>query len=160
MSWSRRNILSWVFLTTLLLALQFASIRHAVAQDSLIPSPRSVIYPGDVIRDDMLADISADADDASGAVALSRSALIGKMARRTLLPGRAVPLSAVDNPRVVANGGEVRLIYIDGGLTIVTTGAALQDGGVGDRIKVRNADSGLTVSGQVQPDGTVQVSGG
>ena len=27
------------------------------------------------------------------------------------------------------------MLYIDGGLTIVTTGAALQDGGVGDTSK-------------------------
>ena len=31
------------------------------------------------------------------------------------------------------------MVYIDGGLQIVTTGAALQDGGVGDTIKVRNS---------------------
>ena len=37
---------------------------------------------------------------------------------------------------------------------------ALQDGAVGDVIKVRNSDSGVTVSGAVQPDGTVRVSGG
>ena len=61
---------------------------------------------------------------------------------------------------VVANGAEVRLVYVDGGLVIVTTGAALQDGGVGEVIKIRNSDSGVTVSGQVQADGTVQVSGG
>ena len=30
----------------------------------------------------------------------------------------------------------------------------------GDVIKVRNSDSGVTVSGAVQPDGTVRVSGG
>ena len=46
------------------------------------------------------------------------------------------------------------------GLTIVTTGAALQDGEAGEVISVRNSDSGVTVSGAVQPDGTVRVSGG
>jgi len=133
---------------------------RAGAQEGVIPSPRSVIYPGDVIRDEMLADIPAEADDAGAGFALSRSELIGKISRRTLLPGHAIPLRAVDNPRVVANGAEVRLVYVDGGLVIVTTGAALQDGGVGEVIKIRNSDSGVTVSGQVQADGTVQVSGG
>jgi len=36
----------------------------------------------------------------------------------------------------------------------------LQDGSIGDIVKVRNSDSGVTVSGAVQPDGTVSVSGG
>ena len=70
------------------------------------------------------------------------------------------PPAAVDNPRLVVNGAEVKLIYIDGGLTIVTVGSALQDGAAGDIVKVRNDDSGVTVSGVVQPDGTVRVSGG
>jgi flagella basal body P-ring formation protein FlgA len=160
MPWGWWNILNWAFAGTTLLALGLASPTHAGAQASLIPSPRSVIYPGDVIRDEMLADIPAEEGDAVAGVALSRSELIGKISRRTLLPGRAVPLRAVDNPRVVANGAEVRMVYVDGGLTIVTAGAALQDGGVGEVIKIRNSDSGVTVSGRVQPDGTVQVSGG
>ena len=52
------------------------------------------------------------------------------------------------------------MVYIDGGLQIVTTGAALQDGAVGDFIKLRNVDSGVTVIRPVQADGTVLVSGG
>jgi flagella basal body P-ring formation protein FlgA len=82
------------------------------------------------------------------------------MARRTLLPGHAIPLRAIDNPRLVRSGGEVQLVFIEGGLTIVTTGAALQDGAIGDVVKIRNDDSGVTVSGAVQPDGTVRVNGG
>jgi flagellar basal body P-ring formation protein FlgA len=42
----------------------------------------------------------------------------------------------------------------------MTTGSALQDGSIGDIVRVRNDDSGVTVSGAVQPDGSVQVSGG
>jgi len=60
----------------------------------------------------------------------------------------------------VRNGAAVRIEYRDGALTIAVAGEALQDGGVGDFVKLRNADSGVTVSGQVQADGTVQVSGG
>jgi flagella basal body P-ring formation protein FlgA len=37
---------------------------------------------------------------------------------------------------------------------------ALQDGAAGDSVKVRNDDSGVTVTGVVQPDGAVRVSGG
>ncbi len=57
------------------------------------------------------------------------------------------PLSGVSNRKVVANGAEVKLVYSEGGLVITTTGAALQDGSIGDVVKVRNSDSGVTVSG-------------
>jgi flagella basal body P-ring formation protein FlgA len=137
----------------------------ATAQDSATtnlapPTPSVVIYPGDIIHDEMLADLPADAARGVGPFAETRSAVIGKMARRTLLPGGAIPLAAVDLPRLVVNGGQVTLVYIDGGLTISAIGLALQDGAVGDFVKVRNDDSGVTVTGVVQPDGAVRVSGG
>ena len=132
----------------------------AAAQEAFAPTPRVVIYPGDVIRDDMLADISGDARDGSGPFVEQRSLIVGKVARLTLLPGHAIPFSGVSNRKVVANGAEVKLVYSEGGLVITTSGAALQDGSIGDVVKVRNSDSGVTVSGAVQPDGSVSVSGG
>lgn len=140
--------------------LWLGTIEGAFPQASVAPSPKMVIYPGDVIAEDMLADASLDSAGVGGPFALSRSQVIGKMARLTLLPGRPIPLRAVDNPRAVRNGAEVKLLYVDGGLTIVTTGSAMQDGAVGEVIRIRNVDSGVTVSGQVQADGTVRVNGG
>ena len=139
----------------------FTPTAAALAQAAMTPVPRTVIYPGEVILDDMLVDAPDDRIDArADSAARTRSLLVGKMARRTLLPGRAIPLAAVDNPRLVVIGTEVRLIYVEGGLRIVTSGAALQDGALGDNVKVRNSDSGVTVSGSVQPDGTVRRGGG
>jgi flagellar basal body P-ring formation protein FlgA len=132
----------------------------AAAQEARIPTPRVVIYPGDVIRDDMLADAADAARDGSGPFVEQRALIVGKAARLTLLPGHAIPFTSVSNRKLVTNGAEVRLIYADGDLLIMTTGAALQDGSIGDIVKVRNDDSGVTVSGAVQPDGSVKVSGG
>ena len=113
------------------------SCSPSAARRSALPVARSVIYPGDMIRETCCRDIPAQTRRRAR-VALSRSELIGKMARRTLLPGRSIPIRRCDDPRVVSNGAEVKMVYIDGGLTIVTTGAALQDGGVGEVIKMRN----------------------
>jgi flagellar basal body P-ring formation protein FlgA len=82
------------------------------------------------------------------------------VARRTLLPGRPIPTIAVEEPRAVSTGGQVQLVYQQDGLTIVTTAQALQNGYVGQVVQVRNLDSGLVVSGVVQPDGAVRVNGG
>lgn len=130
------------------------------AQVARVPTPKAVIYPGDVILDDMLADVSDAARDGSGPFVDSRSLIVGKVARLTLLPGHAIPFSGVSNRKLVSNGGEVKLVFSEGGLVIMTTGSALQDGSIGDTVRVRNNDSGVTVSGAVQPDGSVKVSGG
>ncbi len=133
----------------------------ALAQEALAPSPKAVIYPGDIIRDQMLADIPGGGTrDGGGPYVEDRSFVLGKTARVTLLPGHAIPFAGVSNRKLVANGTEVKLVYAEGGLLIVTSGAALQDGSIGDVVRVRNTDSGVTVSGAVQPDGSVKVGGG
>jgi flagella basal body P-ring formation protein FlgA len=152
-------------LTTTIAAFTAAWAAAAMAQQDLggqdlAPTPKVVIYPGDVIRDDMLADNPRAMRVGSGPYVESRALIVGKVARLTLLPGRAIPFAGVSNRRLVSSGAEVKLIYSEGGLVIMTTGAALQDGSIGDIVRVRNSESGVTVSGAVQPDGTVSVSGG
>jgi len=130
------------------------------AQEGLLPTPKAVIYPGDLILDEMLVDLPNAARDGSGPFVNSSSLIVGKAARLTLLPGHAIPFSGVSNRKLVSNGAEVKLVFSEDDLVITTTGAALQDGSIGDIVKVRNDDSGVTVSGAVQPDGSVRVSGG
>jgi flagellar basal body P-ring formation protein FlgA len=138
----------------------FAAAQDLGPTDLAPPTPRVVIYPGDIIHSDMLADLPAETARGVGPFAETRTAVVGKMARRTLLPGAAIPLAALDFPRLVVNGAVVSLVYIEGGLSISAVGMALQDGAAGDFVKVRNDDSGVTVTGVVQPDGAVRVSGG
>jgi flagella basal body P-ring formation protein FlgA len=131
------------------------------AQEAGAPTPKAVIYPGDVIRDEMLDNApTGGVRDSGGPFVESRDLVVGKIARLTLLPGHAIPYAGVSNRKLVVNGAEVKLIYSEGGLIIMTSGAALQDGSIGDVVRVRNSDSGVTVSGAVQPDGSVKVGGG
>lgn len=142
----------------------FASIEaQAVAADELLlPVPNVTIYPNDTIRESSIVehDFSTSPFPRKGGVIDSRAVLVGKIARRTLLPGLPIPVNAVSEPRLVSNGERVRVVYAEGGLTITTYGSALQAGGAGDVVSVRNLDSGLTISGVVQPDGSISVSGG
>ncbi len=129
------------------------------AGDRLAPVPSVVIYPGDIIRSEMLQDAAAPANLGDGAIVVSRSQAIGKASLRTLLPGQFIPMQALDNPRIIRNGALVEMVYIDGALTIQASGAAMQDGAVGDIIRLRNVDTGVYVEGRVQADGTVRVGG-
>jgi flagella basal body P-ring formation protein FlgA len=131
----------------------------ATADEMRAPSPKHVIYPGDVITQDMLVETPIAAQGRSGPVALAPEDVVGMMAARTLLPGLSIPMSALSPPRVVRAGAAVSMIYIDGGLTITASGDALQDGVVGQTVKLRNEDSGVTVTGRVRADGSVLVGG-
>ena len=140
----------------LLLALGVA----APAQEMRAPSPKAIIYPGEIIAGDMLVEAPLAPPSYGGPVALAPEDVVGMMAARTLLPGRSIPMSALSPPRLVRAGAPVKMVYIDGGLTISASGSALQDGVVGQAVKVRNDDSGITVSGRVRGDGSVVVGGG
>ncbi len=131
------------------------------AELNSLPVPAITIYPGDAIKDAWLIDREfALTSPVRGNVVLRRDAIVGKIARRTLLPGAPIPSNAVSEPKVVANGAKVRIVFEEGALTMSTYGAALQDGAVGELISLRNLETGLTISGVVQADGSVRMSGG
>ncbi|RTL80289.1 MAG: flagellar basal body P-ring formation protein FlgA [Hyphomicrobiales bacterium] len=144
----------------LLAALLATGAGVAQAQESF-PVARVTIYPGDAITEQMLdARVGAVAPESQGFYMRTREGLVGKVARRTLLPGQPIPVIAIDNPRLVAVGAQVKIVYAEGGLHIVAYGIAQQAGGVGDVIRIRNQDSGLFLSGRVQSDGSVRVGEG
>ena len=84
-----------------------ACAASSLAQEALVPTPKAVIYPGDVILGEMLVDVANVARDGSGPFVDSRSLIVGKAARLTLLPGHAIPFSGVSNRKLVSNGAEV-----------------------------------------------------
>ncbi len=133
----------------------------ARTEDRILPTPRVTIYPGDVIADSMLEDRAFAAEAAHTPNWIeTRAGLVGRVARRTLLPHLPVQAISVDNPHLVSLGARVKIIFLENGLIITAYGTALQAGGVGDSIRVRNQDSGLTVTGRIQADGSIRVSEG
>ena len=140
-------------------ALVYGDLAPAAAAERR-PVPAVTIYPGDTIREDMLTDQDFPDAVASSSFASNRTMLVGKVARRTLLPGQAIATNAVGEPRLVRIGALVRVVYKDDGLVIQAYAAALQNGAAGDMVSVRNSESGVTISGIVDADGSVHVGGG
>lgn len=141
-------------------ALLLGAFAPALA-DQTIPVPTVTIYPGQIIRDAMLAERPVP-DDFAGRdmTVLDRQSLIGKTARRTLLPGLPIATNMIAEPRVVTVGAMVKVVFTEGGLVITTYASALQAGSVGDVIALRNLESGVTISGTIEKDGSVMVSNG
>src|SRR4051812_27896976 len=89
--------------------LVLACARAAMAEERRLPVPSVTIRPGEVIKDDMITE-RAFAPNLLG-VALfieGRQTLVGRMARRSLLPGQPIPTNAVDEPWAVARGAIVK----------------------------------------------------
>jgi flagella basal body P-ring formation protein FlgA len=157
-----RRAITQIVLVVAALAGVFDAGASRAGETIILPVPKLTIYPGDTIGEDWLVDREFTSEFVAARPALvdSRDAIVGKVSRRTLLPGAPVPTSAISERKLVVQGAKVRIVFEDGGLTIVAIGTALQSGSAGSNIPVRNLDSGVTISGTVERDGSIRVSGG
>ena len=129
----------------------------ALAQETTV-IPNRVIYPGEIVTSDALEVVALRRTLPAGAnFAMMEEQIAGKVARRTLLPGRMISISAVREPYLVESGSPVTVRFVHGGLEISTLAVPLPDGAAGDMIRVRNMDSGAVFSGVVLADGTIRV---
>jgi flagella basal body P-ring formation protein FlgA len=143
-----------------LLLLLLLAVQPAGAAELQLPVPRVTLYPGDVIADDQLVERAFIAHTVlRSTVHEAREPLIGKVARRTLLQGQPIPVNGIRDPYVVTQGKSALVVFEVGGLTITANAMALQNGGIGDVVSLRNVDSGTIIKGTVAPDGTVRLAG-
>lgn len=119
--------------------------------------PTEVIYPGDPIGSRQLEEVDVTNPNLAGDYAKSIGEVSGLVSKRTLLPGRTVPLSALRQPFAVTRGSNARLVMSIGAMTITAAGTPLDDGAIGEVVRARNLDSGIIVSGTVLENGTIRV---
>ncbi|MBK3803241.1 flagellar basal body P-ring formation protein FlgA [Azospirillum brasilense] len=124
-----------------------------------VPVPTRRILPGEVIADSDLTTIPMPLERLNGAVITSRDSLAGLASRRQLSAGRLIQTSAVGAPLVVQRNKPVSLVYEDGPLQLMARGRALQDGGVGELVRVMNIASNIVVTGTITGPQTVTVAG-
>jgi flagella basal body P-ring formation protein FlgA len=138
---------------------QATQVASNQAASEVVLIPNRVIYPGEMIDTAALKSVTLlPGKHRPDAVATQAEELQGKVAKRTLLPGRYIPVAAIRDAWLVEQGAAVQVYFIAGDLTISATAVSLQPGAAGDLIKVRNTDSGKIFSGTVMADGTIRVS--
>lgn len=139
-------------------ALCLTGVVSARAAGIEVPVPRVTVYPGTVIEAAMLGERAFRLSPAAQESTISsREALVGKVARQTLLPGRPITTGSIREPYAVTQGEAALVVFQSGALTITINGLALQSGAVGDAVSVRNVDSGRLIKGTVGADGAVHV---
>jgi len=156
MTFRRAKALGTAFLTV---AGVLAAIVPAWADEGLGKAvvPTEVIYPGDVIGSRQLEEVDVTNPNLAGDYARSIREVSGLVSKRTLLPGRTVPISALRQPFAVTRGSNARLVMTIGEMTITAAGTPLDDGAIGEVVRARNLDSGIIVSGTVLENGTIRV---
>jgi len=73
--------------------------------------------------------------------------------------GQTVSHRHVQPVPVVHRGDDISMAVTTGTMSLLATGIALQDGGIGERIRVRNIESGKVVFGEILDAGTIRITG-
>lgn len=84
--------------------------------------------------------------------------VIGMQSQRSLRPGDVVTDAHLKAPLWVERGQQVRLISQTGAIRVSVRGEALEGGGAGERIRVRNSSSERVLEGQIQSPGVVRIA--
>jgi flagella basal body P-ring formation protein FlgA len=86
------------------------------------------------------------------------SDLSGHVARRSIKSGQVMSPALVDPARMINRGERVVITAESPGLSIRSTGEAMQDGAYGELIRVKNTSSDKIVEGRITAPGQIKVS--
>lgn len=133
-----------------------ACILALLAQDALADSvvPLRTLRAGTVITAE---DLRLDAKTLPGTFGAVED-VIGQEAKVSLYAGRPVRHGEIGPPALIERNQVVPLVFEQFGLRISTEGRALARGSVGDVVRVMNLSSKATLFGEIQIDGSIQVT--
>ena len=83
--------------------------------------------------------------------------VVGLRSKRAVAAGKTLHAGLLQREELVRRGAQVEIIADGGGLLVTMRGKALANGGRGDRIRVKNLNSGRVVTGTVRGRGVVEV---
>lgn len=130
---------------------------HEMAQ---VPVPNRLISAGEIIATDDLEWQPVHLTRLSGSSLTDAQQLIGHMAKRPLKAGQILRQTDVAVSPVIKKNDLIRLVVQSGQMTLSVQGKALQDGALGQAIRVVNVNSNRQLSGTVVDAGTVAVGFG
>ena len=96
-------------------------------------------------------------DDHIGGIATSAEALVNHELKHDVEAGQPVRERDVMPPRYVVRGSLVMMKIETPIMTVTAQGRALQDGKLGDTVRVINTQSNRTIEGVVESDGVVRI---
>lgn len=120
--------------------------------------PRKKIQRGATVSEDDLKVIQIPAAKLQKKIADKLHQIVGKAVKRQLAADTPIPLSDLEEPKLVSNNSLVDISFDRNGLSLKAEGRALQDGSLGEAIKVVNTRSKKTIVATVVGPNRVSVT--
>jgi len=124
---------------------------------TMVPSLVRTIRSGDVIKSSDIKWISLADNQVSRNIIRSSDKLVGMTPRNQIKEGSAIRLSDVNRPVLVKRGALVKINFSTSKISLTTLGKAVEKGGKGDVIQVKNNSSNKIISAIVLGPNQVEV---
>lgn len=115
----------------------------------LVPVLNRMVLPGEIITDKDISWENHPVRRIHRNVVTNHKNLVGLAVKRALSPNQLIRSTDVTAPVVVAKGSIVTMTLSRGALYLVAQGRALENGGVGDVIRIMNNSSNQTLEAKV-----------
>lgn len=116
------------------------------------------IPPNSILKEDDLITVGREVDNFNQILDEIHFA-VGKLTNRRISKGETIKKSDLQQQKVVKRGQNVNIEVISGNVKIYSTGTAIQDGAIGDLIRVRRDTDNIksTIEGIVVGENLVQL---
>lgn len=113
---------------------------------------------GDLIVQDDIIYKQFPAHQISTHHAMDAMQIVGQQLRRSIPKLKPIFLETIGNMITVKRNQEVQIVFQKGTMILTTIGRSLEQGGIGDRIKVMNNESKKIVTGRINKEGNIDVT--
>lgn len=122
-----------------------------------VPVIKNKIVKGEVITEENVTLLQQSRRQLKSDTVMNTEDLIGKMARRTIQPGKNISARMVSAPILVHKGHHVTITYNTPSVYLRTIGLAMEEGEKGALVQVKNTSSGLVIQAVVKGPNEVMV---
>ncbi len=133
----------------------FVPVRVAL-MDTVVINRRPIVR-GQTLRAEDLMLSETDTSRLHKAYFTRIEDVVGLRSKRAVKNGTTLHAGLLRREQLIKRGSQVEIVAITSGLQVRMRGKALADGGRGDRVKVKNLNSGRVISGTVTGNGVIHV---
>ena len=123
-----------------------------------VPVLKTQLQKGELITADDIEYLDVRNSDLSSNIIVSAEQLVGMSPRRGLSPFKPMTASDIVSPVLVKKGEIVTMVLQNAEMTLTTQGKALENGAVGETVRIVNSSSGQSVEGVVTAMKTVSIT--
>jgi flagella basal body P-ring formation protein FlgA len=129
--------------------LKRVSVSGRIERLTAVPVLKNTLKNGDIISALDIDWIDLPQNRIANGTLMNERDLINMTPRRVASAGKPVNSNELEHPKMVGRGEDVTLVFANGGMMLSVKGKAMQDGAMGDSIRVSNTGSNKNLTGIV-----------